>query len=159
MLPKEGLSIFEEYTDLCDPTFVEEYDLPKCMSVVEKDGPLYELDVAVALLRSEGNLTKAACILRRSRRVVDGFVSRNLALSDLLLDIKGMFLDKVEEQSRLLAAAGDGSMVRFVLSTLGKERGYTTRAEVSGKDGEALNVHFFLPENNRDKKEEVTDGD
>lgn len=144
------MSIFERYPDLTDPEYVEAYDLDRTYTKSHKEGPILDLDVAVALIRTEGNVSKVAEILHRSRRVMDTYISRDVAMTELLEDLEESFLDAVIAKTRDLAKAGDPATMRFVLGTLGKKRGFVTRVEATGKDGADLNVMFYLPENGRE---------
>lgn len=151
--------MFEKYPDLLNEEYVETYNLEVCHTNTEKDGPILDLDVAVALIRYQGNLTNVARKLARSRRVIETYISREPKLRELAEDLQEQFIDLTEDKLRGLVVAGDPSSVRYVLSTLGKKRGFVTRNEVSGKDGEGLSVTFFLPDNGRNDtyKEDETD--
>lgn len=153
------MSIFEEYQDLYDPIYIENYSYDRCPTRLDPKGPIFELDVAVALIQFDGNISRVAAALHRTRRTIDTFIARNIKLGDLQEDLKGMFLDEVEDQAKAAAKSGDRGMVKFVLGTQGRDRGYVTRQETTGKKGEAVQVQFFLPENNRDPAKEEDVGD
>lgn len=144
------MSIFDEYKDLLDPNYVENYVVWDGPTVRNPDGPICELDVAVGLMQKNGNISKVSKMLRRSRRSVANFVARSVLLSDLQEDLYEEFLDGVEESARDLAEQKDPGFIKFVLSTKGKGRGYVTRNELTGKDGENMEVLFYIPENDRD---------
>lgn len=152
------MSIFDDYPDLCREAFVRDYPLRDCPTVTNMDGPILDLDVAVAIFHFEGNVTKIAAALQRPRRVIDTYISRHVGLSELVEDIDEMFVDDMEDRARVAARAGDIGLMKFMLSTIGKKRGYVTRVEATGKDGKDLNVHFFIPDNGRDGKMETVDG-
>jgi len=97
------MSIFDTYKDLLNPVYVENYALWYGPTVKNPEGPICELDVAVALIRNEGNITKVSQQLRRSRRAVANFVARSVLLSDLQEDLYEEFLDEVEDTARELA--------------------------------------------------------
>lgn len=146
------MSIFDKYQDLSDPAFINAYTFDDCFTVRNEDGTgtILDLDVAVALIRAKGNVSTVAETLKKSRRVIDGYISRDLALTELKEDIYEAFLDEVEDKAKTATLAGDVGMMKFVLSTLGKKRGYVPRVEATGKNGKDLNVMFYLPENGRD---------
>lgn len=144
------MSIFDKYQDLARSEYVEGYDLVGCPTVTDPTGLIFDLDVAVALLRNDGNVGSVASALKRSRRVMETYITRDDKLAELQEDIHESFVDDAEAVARKLARAGDGGMVKFVLSTIGKRRGYVTRVENTGKDGAALQVQFFLPINGRE---------
>lgn len=150
------VSIFDEYQDLIRPEFVEGYDLLTCPTTRDPEGPILSLDVAVALLKLDGHIAAVAQQLGRSRRVIDTFVQRDMNLSELLEDIQETFLDDAEAKARALARSGDGGVLKYMLSTLGKKRGYVTRTETMLPNG-GMTVQFFLPANGRETHE-VIDG-
>lgn len=150
------MSIFDEYQDLIRPEFVEGYNLLTCPTVRDLEGPILSLDVAVALLKSDGHIAAVAQALGRSRRTIDTFIQRDLNLSELLEDIQETFLDDAEAKARALARSGDGGVLKYMLSTLGKKRGYVTRTETMLPNG-GMTVQFFLPANGRETHE-VIDG-
>ena len=151
-------SIFERYKDLNDPTFIANYSLDDCYTLRDQEGAILDLDVAVALIRHDGNVTRVANQLLRSRRAIDTYISRDIALVDLKEDLYDMFVDDAEEKAKALTRAGDIGLLKFMLQTLGKKRGYVTRVEATGKDGKDLNVLFYLPKNGREMVE-TTDGE
>lgn len=146
--------IFDEYQDLSDPEFVEMYELSTSPTALDNEGMIYEFDVAVGLIQQNGHIGEVAKALRRSRRSISSYLERRPMLRHLQEDLKLAVIDTAEEKARALVEAGDGSMVKFILSTLGKKRGYVSRQENTGPDGEALNVLFYLPENNRDNTDD-----
>lgn len=152
------MSIFEKYPDLADSAYVEGYDLENTYTATHCDGPILDLDVAVSLIVRKGNITRVAADIKRSRRVAETYITRNMQLQELQDDLYESFVDMAEEKAKELALLGDGSQLRFILGTLGKKRGYVTRQEVTGKDGVDLNVMFYLPENGREVVESSEEG-
>lgn len=150
------MSIFDEYQDLIRPEFVEGYDLGTCPTARDPDGAILSLDVAVALLKLDGHIAAVAQQLGRSRRVIDTFIQRDTNLSELLEDTQETFLDDAEAKARALARSGDGGVLKYMLSTIGKRRGYVTRTETMLPNG-GMTVQFFLPTNGRETHE-VIDG-
>lgn len=134
-------SIMDKFPDLRDDKFVAEYNLETCYTVVAREA-IGVLDLAVALLRFSGNLTSVARALRRSRRTVEGAIARDVYLTQLLTDIEAEFLDTVEELHKGAALRGDLATQRFFLTTKGKDRGYVTRNENTGKDGAPVIVRI-----------------
>jgi len=150
------VSIFDEFQDLIRPEFVVCYDLGTCPTARDPEGTILSLDVAVALLKLDGHIAAVAQQLGRSRRVIDTFIQRDLNLSELLEDIQETFLDDAEAKARALARSGNGDVLKYMLSTLGKKRGYVTRTETMLPNG-GMTVQFFLPANGRETHE-VIDG-
>lgn len=94
-----------------------------------------EEDVAAALIVSMGSYADAARILRRSRKQVFDFVMRHSDLEELREEVFETALDDIETGYLREAIAGDPSARKHFLTTLGKNRGHTTRVEQTGKDG------------------------
>ena len=149
------MSIFDEYQDLIRPEFVEDYTLSDCATMRNApDGIILNLDVAVALLKLDGHIAAVAQHLGRSRRVIETYIQRDLNLAELLEDIQETFLDDAEAKARALARSGDGGVLKYMLSTLGKKRGYVTRTETMLPNG-GMTVQFFLPANGRETQETI----
>ena len=130
------MSIFDEYQDLIRPEFVEGYTLSDCATMRNApNGMILGLDVAVALLKLDGHIAAVAQHLGRSRRVIETYIQRDLNLAELLEDIQETFLDDAEAKARALARSGDGGVLKYMLSTLGKKRGYVTRTETMLPNG------------------------
>jgi hypothetical protein len=149
----EYMGIFEEYPHLLEEKTLLAYDFGGCYTANNADGGIHELDVAAGLLVFEGNVSKVAHALKRSRRVIDTFISRSISLSDLREDIYEAFVDETEDLARRTTRQGDAGMLRFMLQTIGKSRGYVSRVEATGRNGKDLNVVFYLPDNAREAGE------
>jgi len=126
--------IFESYPLLRELSFVDNFDFETCYTRTA-GASFHELDVAVALLRTNSNIRLAAELLGRSRRATENFVTRNPKLTELFEDIEAAFLDDVESLHKTAALEGDLQTQRFFLTTKGKSRGYVTRAETTGAQG------------------------
>lgn len=147
------LDIFERYPVLLELMDGETaYDFESCVTRASANQPYEEIDVAAALVTCRGNVSLAARVLGRSRRSLHGHVLRNPILADLLEDIQNIKLDMIEDKASEMAIAGDGALIKYILGTRGKDRGYVTRVENTGKDGAPLNpiVTYELPDNGRD---------
>ena len=141
----EALHITEEYPDLLREGFVEDYDFSTCWTVQNPEGPMSSLDVAVALAQSDGSYADAAKLVKRSRRAVEGFVTRDPQLLEWAADLFDEFLDEVEKRHKLLALAGDAPTQRFFLETRGRTRGYVKKQEV-----DATPVPVYITGNDAD---------
>lgn len=138
------MDAFEKYPDLADPAVIGNYDLTTGVTASDPLGPISEFEAAVALIQTEGNLSECAKSLRRSRRSFESFVARNVLLTNLADDILQEFLDEMEARNRSIARLGNDTVIRYILSTLGKDRGYNTRSELTGKNGEPVDVNFEI---------------
>jgi hypothetical protein len=77
---------------------------------------------------------------------IDSDADLKVAADELLQEI----LDKAEDNIFGAVAKGDVNQSQFVLKTLGKDRGYATRQESTGKDGGPvtlgdININFVAP--------------
>lgn len=131
-------TIFEMFPALLNEEYVGNYDFEGCWTKNNPTAHFEDLDVAAALMVSHGNLSGAARLLSRSRRSLGGYISRSLQLTELMQDLQAEFLDVIEDLHKRAAMNGDLGTQRFFLQTLGKDRGYTTRTETTGKDGEPI---------------------
>lgn len=129
------MSIFDTYPKLQEPGYAEDYDFTNCWTATHPQEAYEDEDVAAALILAQGNLGKVARLLHRPRRSVSNHVARNLPLAELQDDMWEEFIDAVEEKHQSAALNGDVGTQRFFLTTRGKNRGYTTRVETTGKDG------------------------
>jgi len=133
-------TIFDEFPELLDLSYVEGYDFSDCWTFKNPNSAYEPLDVAAALLMHRGNYSKVAACLGRSRRSVENFVLLDHRLRDLREDIRNSLLDAIEEGYLDDALSGDAQARRFFLQTLAKDRGYVTRNENTGKDGEPIHT-------------------
>ena len=114
------------------------YDFENCESNMFRSLPLIEVDVYAALMHTKGNLSVAADLLSRPRRVLTDWMRGTPEMFQVLDEIRNRQLDNIEGKVLEQAEMGDGVQARFVLTTIGKDRGFTTRVESTGKDGAPL---------------------
>lgn len=75
-------------------------------------------------------------LLGRRRNAIRDYILANIEVKDVWDEIRESLVDKVEAVHFTGALhAGDSAGQRFILSTLGKDRGYSTRQELTGSDG------------------------
>ena len=95
-------------------------------------------EVIQAMVACEGLPRPATVMLNTTRRKLLDFIQQDPELVELQNELREGVLDDVENVVIKSAKDGDGANGRFILQTLGKERGFTTRTENTGKDGEPL---------------------
>jgi hypothetical protein len=134
------MGVYEDHPEILDPAFVADFDFMDCWTFLNDHGAFEVRDVAIALLRAEGNIKSAAKFLGRSRRATEVFISRTLALKELHEDIDESFIDDIEEAYKKDAMTGDPVARKFFLMTKGRNRGFVTRNESTGKDGGPIEV-------------------
>lgn len=131
---QDELTLVERYQSIS----AENFDFAKCFTRTNGEGAMIEKDVVMALKASEGNISKAAALLGVGRTSVARFVQQNPDLHSVLDEYTETIIDVAEDVLKEQVKEGDGAQVRFLLNTKGKNRGYTTRQEMTGKDGAAL---------------------
>lgn len=128
------------------------YDFERCRTRLDHNGPYHLEDVIAALRETKGNFSLMSSLLARKRASVRDYVFTNLEAKDVYDEVREGLLDQAEQMHNTLAFSGDGPSLRFILQTLGKERGYTTRQEQTGANGAPLEakVIVFMPDNGRE---------
>ena len=103
------------------------YPFLTCETVLT--GEINSNDVIAALRLTDGNLVAAASILGLTRFRLRNFIDKTPAVSQFLFELKESILDVVENNLYRQALNGDAGQIRFILQTIGKDRGYTTKNE------------------------------
>lgn len=114
-----------------------------------------------AMTKYRGNLSQVARVFGVSRHAVYNWIKKEPEYKTVLDDARGEFLDEVISTARVVALgiplkddngnfAGyqvppDGSMLRYLLSTLGRNEGFGEHIDVT-TDGKALGTRCFTPE-------------
>ena len=117
----------------------DKYDFKKCATRLH--GRLYIEDVVASIFKTGGHLGDAAKLLGYQRHQIKNYISKSAFLSTVLEnedetlvdDSKRIFASQIREKGSPYAAA-------FILKTLGKNRGFTTRVEQTGRDGGPVEV-------------------
>ena len=112
------------------------YNFDKC-ATRELRRPHLE-DVAAAIVTAEGSLADAAELLGLSRTRLRAFIERTPDLGDLLDQYRESVLDRVERNVHKRALNGDWKAERFILSTLGRVRGYGNKTTIEHEGDGAL---------------------
>jgi len=102
-------------------------------------------DVINALAKSGGLKGPAASILRCSRHTVTRYIERYPAVQEAYEDAVQDTVDLAQSKMIALVKREDWRAIRFLLVTLGKDRGFTERTEIQavGENGEALRQQFL----------------
>lgn len=131
------MKLLDRNADIGNP---EEYDFEDCYTRTNPEGSIAERDLVAAMLRFRGNYAAIAEALGRSRTVVFNTIGRHDEYRDLRDEIRQSMLDWVEDGVFATAIQGDPAQQRFILTTLAKDRGFVTREERTGKDGEPIHT-------------------
>lgn len=124
--------------------------MPRPFKIVDdqKRPPLSVDEVMLALAECGGNVSAAAEYLDRPRWRVQTLINETPTLQILMQDIEGSVVDKAVENIHDAVFTGDFNASRLVVTTLGKDRGWNTRSEVTGKDGGSVVVNIEGPDAN-----------
>lgn len=104
--------------------------------------------IAAALLGACGIISDAAKIVALSRQWVSARISDSPALQEARDEAKAQILDTAESALFKAVRAGDPWSIRFVLSRLGRDRGYGAKLEIEGQIHGKVVV--YLPDDRRE---------
>jgi hypothetical protein len=99
-----------------------------------------EDEIKDALFRASGLLRPAAAVLGVSVQGLRARINRNQSLQKALIDAREQIVDKAEESLWNCIDKQEPWAVALVLKTLGKNRGYVERQEVTGADSGPVDV-------------------
>lgn len=120
------IDLEDENPYVFDPNF----EFSTCWTYRHPYGPYDEHDVAQALIHERGNISAAARKLGRRAAGVRRAIDREPKLRTLVQEMREERLDGLEDGIFTSAEAGDNTDRRFLLSTLGKHRGFTQKTDV-----------------------------
>jgi len=83
--------------------------------------------VAEALRRACGVKSHAARMLHCNRDTVDGYIRRHPEVREAWVEARETMVDAAEIKLREAVDRGEWRAIRYTLSTLGRDRGYTTK--------------------------------
>lgn len=130
------------------------YDFVNCATAKDRNGPYCKMDVLAAALQTNVNLGQMAALLNRTRSRLRVYINSHADLLAFVNDYAEAKIDNIEQNVLQAAEEGDLSMARFVLTTLGKSRGYTTRADSGPTDRD----EDLIAESPKDKLQKMVSG-
>ncbi|MBS0233802.1 MAG: hypothetical protein JSR99_09975 [Proteobacteria bacterium] len=96
----------------------------------------YKAGEIIAVLEScAGNKSLAASRLGCSRNTIDAYIARYPEICAALVEIRETFKDYAESQLKILVREKNPQAVFFTLRTVGRDRGYSERTEITGPGG------------------------
>lgn len=109
-----------------------------------------------ALYAFKGNVSAIARHLGRRRSVIDEYINTKPDLKVVRDDIRAGSVDKAETNIYDAVEKGDLGASFYILNTLGKDRGYTARSELTGPNGDAIptTIVFKIDEEPKDEAPE-----
>ena len=94
--------------------------------------------VSAALMKYNGILSDAAKACRCSRMAMYKFIEQHPELEEVRAEARDVLLDVAESHVATAINGGNLKTVQWYLERQGKDRGYVTRVEETGKDGAPL---------------------
>ena len=94
--------------------------------------------IPALITEKRGNVSAIARELKITRGTLHNNIQASPELKSLLADERERMLDNAEDKLGQAVDSGEAWAVCFTLKTQGKERGYTERNELTGKDGADL---------------------
>jgi hypothetical protein len=128
---------FDDAVKACMQWFADPEDSSKMPLVVitEPNQQLVMKDCVLALVLKSGNVNRAARLLGIRRMRLQDWIDFRPEVQACLIDLRDEKIDDIIEGQYNAALMGDLNTGRFILQTVGKERGYVMRTETTGKDG------------------------
>jgi hypothetical protein len=124
--------------------------------------PFDDEDIAKALQETNGLVSKASKLVGIGSNLIYSRISQSPYLRRVLDEIRNERVDLAESKLTEALGRGEPYAVTLTLKTLGKDRGYTERSELTGPDNSPLfdTDHIVVVEHGKfDKpKEEVIEG-
>jgi hypothetical protein len=96
--------------------------------------------VIAALVASKGMVYVAARRLQVTAKTIYHYVNRYPKVKEAMQEERGKMVDIGEMKLYENVVAGDQKAIEFLLLMLGRDRGYRSRQELSGIDGEPLTI-------------------
>ena len=93
-----------------------------------------------ALKESNGLVSLAARRLGCEPQTIYNRAKRVKSMKEVIENCRSELVDLAEDKLRGQVLAGEGWAVCLVLKTLGKNRGYVERSELTGKDGSPVEL-------------------
>ena len=100
-------------------------------------------EIGAALTRNDGRVYVTAKELGITARAIYDRMNNHPQLKEIVEDARGELVDLAESALKKKVLEGDTAAAIFVSKTLGKERGYTERQEITGANGAPIPVIAF----------------
>lgn len=108
--------------------------------------PRYSVEqMEIALRSTHGLVHAAAKALGCSPRTIRRYVRRHPQVKEAAAEASELRLDLAELRLDQAVQAGEPWAICFLLKTKGKKRGFTQRHEVTGADGDPIDLATFDP--------------
>lgn len=109
-----------------------------------RKGKFTEKDVIDALTASKGMVYVAARRLGCVANTIYNYAEKYPAVKEAMTQERGLMVDTAEIALYKAVQNGEPWAVSLTLKTIGKDRGYTERQEISGPDGSAIEIKGYV---------------
>ena len=103
-------------------------------------------NIKAQIIKMSGNLAAVARSLGKSRQWLYNYLDKHPDLWETITETRETMLDNVESKLYQKALAGDNTCMLFYLRTQGKKRGYVERSEITGAEGESIQINVTIPD-------------
>lgn len=104
------------------------------------DPRIDKAETILALEAAHGNVSSAAFALGVKRGYLHSKIATDPDLQEIVADLEQVVVDKAQENVYNKVLTGDADMSWKILQTLGKDRGFSTRVESTGKGGGPVQI-------------------
>jgi hypothetical protein len=105
-------------------------------------GPQHTLEEVISAVERGHTIKGTAQVLGCRTRVIRGYAKRWASVQEALEAERNDIVDLAEIGLRKHVLDSQPWAIAYALSTLGKDRGYTKRSELTGKDGDDIGVRI-----------------
>lgn len=109
----------------------------------------YSKEQVIAALIKTGTILGASKLLGADRGTIKRYIDADPEIEAAVFEAKEILIDLAETGLMANVKKQNQSAINYVLSTLGKERGYVTRVENTGKGGGPMESEIRVKSNNQ----------
>ena len=102
------------------------------------------VDIIAALEKTHGMIYLAAKELACSPHTIYRRAEKEKKVQDIINSYRGQLIDKAELKLEQAVMNGEPWAVQFSLRTIGKQRGYVERQELSGPEGGSVKINVTV---------------
>ena len=113
--------------------------------------PLTDEDIASALRKTGGLITKTAVLCNRASEVIRKRLKTVPWLTEVVYECRQQLIDEAEAGLKDLVIAGDREAIKFALRTIGKDRGYKYAEDEINSTSESIEVVIGVSDDSQDK--------
>lgn len=121
----------------------QDFSFLDCYTFSNPGSPIRETDLVHAIRFTHANYAHIGRLLNRRRQAVYDAINTNAVVREIFLEVRQTMLDDLESGIFVSAMEGHKDDRRFVLSTIGKDRGYTTKQQIAGNNDGPIQISNY----------------